>query len=368
MKKIIKQLFSGCLILAFVCPSVNALAVGKQSNDFSMDEMDILIAAHYFLNSSDTENNFWVDSPSDIEIVPLYDQNGDVTLYYVEVEGGGYAVINNNTQNPTTVEFGAGSNPIIREILDNDVEPHIVYNSPLAIYNASDVTAMSVSVKHTGLYENYPDLKESDTVLATMLSKQKARLESSIGIAPYGDGDYGFIDWNQMPSGSYYSDDIPYGGIDWITTSEVSDIAKNHCGATAVTNLSLYFANRGYTKLKRATNRDTFIAVHDVVGNGPKMTIADDAKEYFSDCGYTLYYHTSKNFDNIKAATSKDRPCGILLVDGIVSWHWILSVGYRDYTSGDHYVRIVDGWNDTADRFYKLNNGSLWISATQYWM
>lgn len=31
-------------------------------------------------------------------------------------------------------------------------------------------------------------------------------------------------------------------------------------------------------------------------------------------------------------------------------------------------MRIVDGWDGTANRFYKPYSDSLWISATEYWL
>jgi len=57
-----------------------------------------------------------------------------------------------------------------------------------------------------------------------------------------------------------------------------------------------------------------------------------------------------------------------LLAEGIVNWHWILGVGWREYSSGNFYMRIVDGWDGTANRFYKPYSDSLWISATEYWL
>lgn len=56
------------------------------------------------------------------------------------------------------------------------------------------------------------------------------------------------------------------------------------------------------------------------------MLCTADAKKYFASCGYALKYSTVGDFNGIKSATDNHRPCGILLADGIVNWHWILSV------------------------------------------
>jgi hypothetical protein len=150
---------------------------------------------------------------------------------------------------------------------------------------------------------------------------------------------------------------------------EYSDIASNHCGATAVTNLALYFVERGESDLLYNGDKDdTFEAVHDIVGNGPVMTIAGSASEYFDDQGVSLNYSSVGTTSSYKTAIDNNRPVGLLLAEGIVSWHWILGVGYRNYTSGSMYFRIVDGWYDNMDSYYLPHSGSLWMSATQYWV
>lgn len=48
-----------------------------------------------------------------------------------------------------------------------------------------------------------------------------------------------------MPSSSYSQNTIAYANsVNWVTTKYFSNIAKNHCGAVAVTNLALYFTKQ----------------------------------------------------------------------------------------------------------------------------
>jgi hypothetical protein len=54
------------------------------------------------------------------------------------------------------------------------------------------------------------------------------------------------------------------------------------------------------------------------VGEGPAVTIANKAKTYFSDCGYTLDFSNVGTFDNLKIAIKNLHPCGFLLADGIL--------------------------------------------------
>jgi hypothetical protein len=287
----------------------------------------------------------------------------------------GYAVVNNNIDNPIPIEFGEGRQELIEEILNDAEEVHIVYNNPFDVYNDTTDFVMSSATQSQSvndLYDYYPDLQDVNIAAITQHNTQKSLLQVDyprLGLMR-GDGDYGFIDSGSLPSGSYSSDTITSAtSVSWAKTGDYSGIASNHCGAVAVTNLALYFAQRGYSDLKiNGDKDDTFEAVHDIVGNGPVMTIADEAEEYFDDCGYNLSYSNVGTTSAYKTAINDDRPVGILLAEGIVSWHWIIGIGYRDYTNDGVYFRIVDGWNNTTNKYYKPYSGSLWISATKYWI
>ena len=76
------------------------------------------------------------------------------------------------------------------------------------------------------------------------------------------------------------------------------------------------------------------------------MTIAGDTKTYFPNRGYNLSYSNVGNFATIKNAVTNDRVTGILLANGIVDWHWVLGVGYREYANAGNYFI-----NHTLDHF-----------------
>lgn len=375
MKKF-KNIMACCLASVLMCTSITATASATvtENEDLGLDRIDAILASHYFLASTQDEMNFWNDDLSDVDIVPLYDTEGEISSYYVELANDvGYAVINNNVENPTAIEFGAGNNPQIREILDSTDAPHIIYNSPVSLYNLGEIATLSLEDDMPDIYDNYPDLLEPNADLADTISQQRALLESTP--MPYGDGDYGFINWGDMPTNGYTGNYLSgYNSVDWVSTGETSKYANNHCGSVAVTNLALYFAYKGKNNLKVGDRITTFKTVHRYVGDGPKMTIADDAVKYFKFRGYILNYSTDRSTlmsDRISkenTAIDNGRPCGLLLEDALFSWHWILAVGYRNYTNGDEYFQIVDGWNNNADRFYKLGEGSNWISMTEYWV
>lgn len=185
--------------------------------------------------------------------------------------------------------------------------------------------------------------------------------------------DFGFIDLSNMPTEEFNHDNLEYKNIDWARTKDYNHLAKNHCGAVFVTNLALYFASKGYGDLLIDNNKDdTFEGVHRIVGNGPALTVAKKGKEYFYERGYSLEFSRLRSFEDIKDAISKGYPLGVLLTNGIFSWHWIMALGWRQYKAGsssqENYMRIVDSWNNTADRFYKISTGSRLWSTTKYWI
>lgn len=373
MKKMISVVLALFMMISL---SVNAFAAepddGTENSsitvDTSLDTLDLLIVAHFFL-SSGTDENYW---PEDVQIkeqIPLYNIDGQNVAWYIELSGGEYAVINNNVNNPAVIEFGIGGNYLIQKLANTANNSHIIYNNPSEVYCESISAAAFSATKD--IYSYYPELKQDDAALAEALVNSRAFLIENNPIMVLGDGDYGFIYWDNMPAGEYESDWLSLYNVDWAITGDYNSFAYNHCGATCVTNLALYFAalNTKYSNLKINSSKDeTFKAIYQIVGPGPVATIAGSAKTYFSSRGYTLKYSSVGTFDSYKTAIKNDRPCGILLADGLDEWHWVLGVGWRQYLAGGNYMRIVNGWDNTHKYFYKVNTGSLWISATEYWV
>ncbi|WOO37424.1 hypothetical protein R2R35_02715 [Anaerocolumna sp. AGMB13020] len=371
-KRLLSSILIVILMVTLFIPGAAVHAEELISTASELDKLDIMISANSALRSPILEDSILDKSSSLKEIVALYNTQGDIVAFYTSFSPKGYSVINNNQDNPTAIEFGDGDNQFIREILNTSPTSRIIYNSPVDVYTTSAYRINSVE-DADDLYTNYPELNIANESVKALHEKQREAVLNQITVSTekvtiFG-GSYGFIDWDSMPSGSYTSGYIPFGGTSWCTTGENSDIANNHCGATAATNIALYYANRGYTNLKKNNSkRDTFVAVHDIIGDGPVMMIAGGTKDYFSSRGYTLKYSSVGTFSGIKTATSNNRPCGILLASGIVDWHWIVSTGWREYTTGGKYIRIVDGWSDYANNFYLINDSALWISATEYWI
>lgn len=379
--KILKKLLSVVLALC-MCSTAAVIALAAQINigdDVSegtdITEIDALLMASSVLNSSDEEEDILVSEETTANTpIPLYSSDGDVVAYYVTFNPTGYAVVNNNGGNPSVIEFGEDTQYLIEDILSADENAVVIYNNPTEVVSENEMSEIVLSSGSSesdviDLYTYYPELAENNVYAMAQLEYLRQTYVPEASIASSNDSDWGFIDWDNMPSGSYSAKTITGAtSVDWAKMSDYSSYATNHCGATAVTNLALYYAYRGYSNLCIGTKDITFYCVYNIVGKGPKMTIASDAKEYFDNCGYTLKYSTVWTFSGIKDAVSDKHPCGILLINAINEWHWVLCVGYRVYSSGGNYMRLVTGWDNTTKKFYLVNSGSQWWSATEYWV
>lgn len=346
-------------------------AFSMQSESDEMDKLDIIISAFYYLNSEDSTSELISEKSKIDKIIPLFNVEGEVVANYITLMPKGYAVVNNNINNPTVIEFGDDRNSNIEEIILNSSNPHIIYNNPFDVYdlNSNSERKIKSNSAENDIFDYYPNLQQTNTELANQQNEYKQYLIENQMITR-SDNDFGFINSSNMPSGSYSGKTIASAtSTDWAIMGDFSDIARDHCGATTVTNLALYFAQTGKFNLKKNnSNRDTFEAVHKIVGNGPEMTIAEDAKQYFKDRGYTLNYSGVSGFSGVETALKNNRPCGILLENGLFSWHWIIAVGYRNYNSGDNYIQVMNNWKPNINIYYMANNGSAWVSRTQYWV
>ncbi len=183
-----------------------------------------------------------------------------------------------------------------------------------------------------------------------------------------GDGDYGFINFKDMPKGDFSEKTIPLNNLNFACTGDFNDIAKNHCGAVCALNIVLILSQKEMLSMGESS-LEKFREIHKIIGNGPTPSIARGLLKYAQSHGVKLNYQSDiKSFEDVKAAIHRGNPCGILLANAVLDWHWVTCVGYREYQNGEKYIRIADGWSKAASRFYKLNTGSAWISATEYFV
>lgn len=177
---------------------------------------------------------------------------------------------------------------------------------------------------------------------------------------------YGIISKSELPNFKYTDKKLDTKGKHWAVMDEFRGFAKNHCGPTFITNLAVYFHSNGYENLLIENDiKKTFTHIHKMTGNGPVITTARTAKKYFFERGYKLNYSSVKSFEEIKKAIDDHMPISLLIMDSIFAWHWVMGIGYLDSKDYD-FVRIINAWDDTDERFYLINEGALFISAKKY--
>ncbi|MBO4497949.1 MAG: hypothetical protein J5739_07075 [Lachnospiraceae bacterium] len=367
MKKQIHRFISITLVVLLLCSTV----VSVQAKDlYELDELEIIISAYYVAGT--VSNQEKVESVSAEKIIPLYDIRGNVTAYYVYFSNNCYAVVLNNKNNPEALEFGEGHNRAI-ESLKEKGSGHVIYTCPGEIVSEQEYKKQ-VGKKDSiiELYDYYTEIKTCNKELASCVQEAKQRIlnETELKITnKRGSGGYGFIPISMMPTGGYsYNIVSGTSGVDWADMDDYNDIAHGHCGATTVTNMALLFANRGYSNLKVNNNkRDTFIAVHDIVGNGPQYSIAYDTIDYFEERGYALDFNTVGTQTQYISAIDNDMPCEILLAAGVFDWHWVLGVGYRSYNIDGFFMQVNTNWGTGINTFYKPGgSGAVWIDSSAF--
>jgi len=58
----------------------------------------------------------------------------------------------------------------------------------------------------------------------------------------------------------------------------------------------------------------------------------------------------------------------MLLQKGL-EFHWIVIIGYRDYTDDSYeYVRVMNGWSTNTSTYYMIGQGSTKVGSTAYWI
>lgn len=177
---------------------------------------------------------------------------------------------------------------------------------------------------------------------------------------------YGIIDAGDLPADSY-TYDILYDSSPiniYGVTGDFSSLPGvcNHCAATSATNMMMYYAwlHSDTGLLKNENLKDTFISVHGYMNNGP--VAANSYRSRLSnyvnhETDYIPHTALLNTWTQIKSHISNGHMIYLLVWQGIFA-HYINGVGYREYSSGDKYVRIHDNWNNHIDHYINYSVAS----------
>lgn len=179
---------------------------------------------------------------------------------------------------------------------------------------------------------------------------------------------YGIIKGQDIDFNNLRQKNIDYKIDKWAQMRDYNDFAKNHCGATFIVNLAIFFESQGYKNLLINDSIDqTFKFVHEKIGNGPIVFVAPKARWYFSTRGYKLKYRFIDSFKLAKEAIDRGKPLGILLAQSPISWHWVLGLGYLE-NKKLQFFRVINAWENTDNRYYLVNNKARFFSAKEYYI
>ena len=372
----ISIILSACMM--FECFSLHGFATNSVNNNSGLDELDVVISAAYFLNATESDERMISENISVEKIVPLYNNCLEIVAYYICFNSGGYAVINNNINNPCAVEFGAGRNENIEELLNG--ENKIIYDNQFAIYAYETQMGYNRTI-NADLHDYYTELNNPDINLSNIVSQYKSNI-SNVATPTSTDADYGFLQYSQLPTGVTGYDTIyRASGVDWLVWDNFEDYEEyqdskpsSPCPMIAITNLAKYFNVCGYSNLLYAGGeKSTFAYLYELHGPGPHITIANYAKSYFSSRGHSLKSVSLANATDVVNSVTYDRPIAMLLLDLAAeqsSAHWVIGVGYRNYGT-TRYIQINNGWQEGIQRYYRMAYGdeqAMYLAATRYYI
>lgn len=161
---------------------------------------------------------------------------------------------------------------------------------------------------------------------------------------------------------------------------------EGNCTPTAATNvLSYYREQRGFSNLGESRNgiyidivyaaswnRQGTLGMDIVDGVAAIGTVARDSGYSFVSDDYVNVIGRFDSFadwvsdleDNYPVMTSV---YGYKLKNEemIEVGHSIVAIGYRDYTNGGQYLRVLDGWNRTNDRYIQYSQNSVYFTEIE---
>lgn len=174
---------------------------------------------------------------------------------------------------------------------------------------------------------------------------------------------YGLVALETISQDPYVETTIPGCRYEDVVTTDLP-YAKNHCAATAIANLALYFANIGKSSAVSETPEKTLRSVYEMVGDGPILFFKKRAERYFRKHGEILSMHAISRAE-ISSATGRGHISVLLLKDGLFHWHWVLGVGERVYGSGRKYLMVMDGWHRSSPRYLEITRRENFVYALE---
>lgn len=119
-----------------------------------------------------------------------------------------------------------------------------------------------------------------------------------------------------------------------------------------------------------AMRSSTFARIHNCIGDGPVLlsTINSGLRSYVnSRPGFFYTGGGNGRYAKIKSKIESGQICMILLFADLVNWHYVIGVGYREYTDGSKFIRVVDNWHNSSNKYIYSRNlvGSYYMHISE---
>lgn len=356
---------------------------GKASN---LDYLDIwLIVGNQIICETNNEGCNWNEKTRIVKVTPLFDLNSSVIAYYVVLSDGGYMVINNSSANPVVLEYSY-SIDVLKESsdYDNPIESYC-YLSPGIFVNQQEAMTRS-AMKSLGYKQeiSYNDAEQISNSFISEISipneEKKDQLEAFRRYAQEKivrgsgdpDADYGFFYTSGLPTSSTTGNDwIPFSRSlnHYGTTGEFAGLlalytifgnpvyVQNHCASVSAFNMLYYYRYIMNDLLPLANRTSIYLTLHSYIRNGP--VVPNDYGSRFAsyidnETNYTYDFHryTIASWSNYVNTISADLMAFIVAWPSPLDSHTFNGIGYITYSTSEKYCRVVDGWNNSPDRFY----------------
>ena len=290
-----------------------------------IDETDALIMAHYYIHSNEEGYDFWPEDYAERICVPLYDDDYRIVAYYISFKNGGYAVVNNNRNNPAVLEFGRSDNPQIKALLAADPEAKLIYDNPFSVRTEA-ISSGSIGAAKKDYYYFTADIAQNNDQLAKLLTDLRSELEErSLSV-----NELKYIEDPYITNRIF---NLSEDG--WMTEELRRKDSNDDCSATvAATNLSIIFDRQGYSNAYDGDVMNTFDMISRLTGADSAWD-ADGVKRYFEKAGgYDLKFDQKSVAEipqdhlsiDLESAFFKNRPC-IISVEKPDGIEWVLAIG-----------------------------------------
>lgn len=388
MKKIVAFIMAIVLVLSM---SSVIYATDAEPTRMNMEQLQVA-ASYFFWTDVSTNTSKWDSNNSFAYPIPLYSLEDELIAYYIKTldENGninGYMIVNAFIDNPCVLEYGYGSNVGGKIEEFQSTRGKVYYNLAGEFYSEEDQNIYIESKKHTIAKSENSLTTNSETIdLVAHLSQPNYKLKSTIN-SLYETNDFNFVSrnapngypsWeilgiNNMPSGGYTYDNLPYvGNTTWAIMDE--SIYNNECGPTSGTNMLIYYGKK--LNVTMVTNRGSTINyLYEYMGTndwgfddwgttiaGYTSGLKSYVNTFFPARTVTTNTYSSYSWASVKSNINNDYMVAAYLEhpEGLFSRgaHFVNYVGWRTYTSsGANYIRILNQW-DTDDEYYVLHNSA----------